>query len=79
MDGLELGEDGFEPVGAVLGVDQEPVQAGPGAELGDERAAGAHPHPGQRAACFTVLIAEGVAEGGVRFYSKRHVMLPNGP
>ena len=79
VHGLQLGQDGFEPVGAVLGVDQQPVQAGPGAELGNQRAAGAHPHPGQRAAGCARLVAQGVAEGVVGFYSKRHVMLPRGP
>ena len=79
VHGLQLGQDGFEPVGAVLGVDQEPVQAGPGAELGDQGAAGADPHPGQRPAGSAGLVAQGVLEGCVGFYSKRHVMLPRGP
>ena len=73
VDGLQLGEDGFEPVGAVLGVDQEPVQPGPGAEFGDQRAAGADPHPGKG----PVRLRKGIPEGVL--YSKRHVTLPRGP
>ena len=75
VDGLQLGQDGFEPVGAVLGVDQEPVQAGPGAESAMSGlpehthipASGRPASPG----CESV-------ERKVP-HSKRHVMLPSGP
>lgn len=78
-DGLELGEDGFEAVGAVFGIDQEPVQPGPGAQFGDERAARAHPHPDEGPAGRAGLVPQGVAERAVWFYSNRHVTTPKGP
>jgi hypothetical protein len=70
---LQLREHRLQAVGGVLHVDEGPVHARPGADLGDQRRARAHPDPGERAGCR----GQRVAEGGCQ--TKRHSITPMGP
>ncbi len=55
---LQLRQHGLEAVRGVLHVDERPVHARPGADLGDQRRPGAYPDPHEGAGCCPEDIAE---------------------
>ena len=73
--GVELAEDRLEAVGGVLGVDEHPVEAAAGGDLGDDRAARAHPHADLR----TVGCDDARGERLGKAHSNRHVTAPSCP
>ena len=74
-DRLQLREDGVQVVRRMLAVDQQPVHARPGADLGDDRAARRDPHAGDR----PLAGQRGPPPRGGLAQRKRHVTAPRSP